>query len=332
MWVQLRWGLLALFVSLISPCLLCVQSQECVDQSSAVSHQSRKIKKKIKINIVGVEFRGENSLSDAARTKLAETIQRSEIEVSPEEPDTHWANVLRAQSINEPLHAQGYFMASTEVTPYLVKAEPDQYSYIVSFTIENGPQYRVGTLQIVEATAFTPTELMKQIHLSPGEVFDDDKIWQGIESMKRLYGAKGYIDMTAEYSASTHQIHPPLIDVSVQVVEGRQYRVGTVQILGLSARAENLLKSVLEPGQIFDSQSFTDFLKEERGLLPVDASDNDITMGRNLDDGTLQIALDFRRCPGHKIPFPPVNVSAPVWGKSQLMALPDRWFHVSDKR
>jgi hypothetical protein len=53
MWVQLRWGLLALFVSLISPCLLCAQSPECVDQSSAVSHQS----KKIKINIVGVEFR-----------------------------------------------------------------------------------------------------------------------------------------------------------------------------------------------------------------------------------------------------------------------------------
>jgi DNA polymerase sigma len=83
MCVQWRWGLLGLFVSLISPFLLCAQSPECVDQPSAVSHQSKKI------NIVGVEFRGENSLSDAARAKLAETIQRSEIEVSPEEPDTY---------------------------------------------------------------------------------------------------------------------------------------------------------------------------------------------------------------------------------------------------
>jgi hypothetical protein len=101
MWVQLSWGLLALFVSLISLCLLCAQSPECVDQSSAVSHQS----KKIEINIVGVEFRGESSLSDAARTKLAETIQRSKIEVSPEEPDTYWAKVLRAQQlINRCMH------------------------------------------------------------------------------------------------------------------------------------------------------------------------------------------------------------------------------------
>ena len=145
--------------------------------------------------------------------------------------------------------------------------------------------------------------------------------------MKRLYGAKGYIDMTAGLSMSSHQSQPLLLNLSVQVSEGRQYRVGTVQILGLSARAENLLKPILEPGQIFDSQSFTHFLKEEKGFLPVDASDNDITMGRNLEDGTLEIALDFRRCPGDKIPFPPVNVSVPLWDKSWFMA---RWFDVSD--
>jgi hypothetical protein len=190
-----------------------------------------------------------------------------------------------------------------------------------------GPNQACGNL---EATAFTPAELLKQIPLSPGEAFDDDKIWQGIASMKRLYGAKGYIDMTAGNTMSTHQNQPLLPDIYVQVVEGRQYRVGTVQILGLSATAENLLKSILEPGQIFDRQSFTDFLKEKRSLLPVDASDNDITVGRNHDDGILDIALDFRRCPGDKIPFPPVNVSVSVWDKYQFMPQSDRWFHVSD--
>ena len=325
MWLQLRWGLLALFVCLISPCLLCAQSPECVDQSSAVWRQS----KKIKINIVGVEFRGENSLSDAARTKLAETIQRSEIEVSPEEPDTYWANVLSAQTISKSLHAQGYFSASTEMTPYLVKAEPDERSYIVSFTIENGPQYRVRTVQVLNATVFEPVELRKQIPLESGEIHNPDKIWDGIKSIARLYISKGYIDTTAGVNFSVDHSER-LVDVFVDVREGKQYRVGTVQILGLSPRAENVLKSILEPGQIFDSQSLTDFLKEERGLLlPVDASDNDITVGRNLDDGTLEIVLDFRRCPGDKIPFPPVYVSAPIWGIFQLMALSDRWFQVS---
>lgn len=292
MWVQLRWGLLVLFVSLISPCLLCAQSPECVDQPSAVSHQS----KKIKINIVGVEFRGENSLSDAARTKLAETIQRSEIEVFPEEPDTHWANVLRAQTINKPLHAQGYFMASTEVTPYLVKAEPDQRSYIVSFAIENGPQYRVRTLKVLNATVFEPIELREQIPLEPGEIHNPDKIWDGIKSIERLYISKGYIGTTAGVTTSVDHSER-LVDVFVEVREGKQYRVGTVKILGLTSKTMNLLRSIPKPGQIFDSRSVEDFLEENKDVLPVDASENDVrTLPSNSEDGTVEILFDFRRC------------------------------------
>jgi outer membrane protein assembly factor BamA len=323
--MYLRPIFLAIFVILISSDSLRSQSPECVDRPPSKFHKSQRIK----INIVSVEFRGENSLSDTERSQIVESIQRSNVSVSATEPDTYWANGL-GRVANRSLHAQGHVADRTKVTPYLVSAEPSQRSYAVSIEIETGPQLRVGTLQVVEATAFTPAELLKQVPLSPGEAFDGDKISRGIESMQRLYGAKGYIDMTAGYSMGPHQTQSLLTDVSVQVVEGTQYRVGTVQILGLGARTENLVKSILQPGQIFDSQSFTDFLNENRNLLPVDASDNDITMRRNLDDGTLEIALDFRRCPGEKIPFPPVNVSVPIWDKSQFMALSDRWFRVSD--
>jgi outer membrane protein assembly factor BamA len=294
-----------------------------VDRSAPAFHKSQQIK----INIVGVEFRGENSLSDAERSQLVAVLQRSNVSVSPGEPDTYWANGL-GMVANKALHAQGHVGDYTKVTPYLLSAEPDQRSYAVSIEIETGPQYRVGKLQVVEMAAFTQTELMKQIPLKPGDLFDEDKIAQSITSMKLLYAAKGYIDMSAGYSASTHEIQR-LIDVSVQVDEGLQYRVGTVEILGLSSKVENLLKSILVPEQIFDSHSFTDFLKENRSLLPVDASDDDITVERNLDDGTLHIVLDFRRCSGDKVPFPPLNRSAAFWGNSAFWGK-DRWFHVPD--
>jgi outer membrane protein assembly factor BamA len=145
---------------------------------------------------------------------------------------------------------QGLAVASTEVTPYLVKAESEQRSYIVIFTIEDGPQYRIGEMQVRDATVFAPTELREQIPLKPGEVFDEDKIWQGIESITRLYGAKGYIDMTAGLTAGIDE-SKGLINASVEVREGTQYRVGTVKILGLGRNTESLLKSLWEPGQVF---------------------------------------------------------------------------------
>ena len=58
----------------------------------------------------------------------------------------------------------------------------------------------------------------------------------------------------------------------------------------------NVLRSILQPGQIFDSRSVADFLEENKDILPVDASENDVrTLRSKLEDGTVEILVDFRR-------------------------------------
>jgi outer membrane protein assembly factor BamA len=135
--------------------------------------------------------------------------------------------------------------------------------------------------------------------------------------------------MTAGYCASPDG-SKGLIDVSVQVDEGPQYRVGTVEILGMNSNAEKLLTSILEPRQIFNSQAFTDFLRANRGLFPLDASDSDIVVGRNPEKGTVDIVLDFRRCSGDKVPFPPAPRPAPPADEFLLRGDSDHWFDSSD--
>ena len=174
----LRSSFLLLVVTLTSCDLLCSQSSQCLDNTPAASHKSRKVK----IDIVGVEFTGENFLSDRERAQLVDKIQQMSITVSPEEQDTNWeqdtdwADWLRAETVNKALHVQGYIDTSTKVTPYLVRAESDQRSYVVSFDVGTGPQYRLRQLKVVEATAFSPIELRELIPSNPGDVFDEDKI------------------------------------------------------------------------------------------------------------------------------------------------------------
>jgi outer membrane protein assembly factor BamA len=272
-----------------------------VDHSSATSHNS----KKIKINIVGVEFRGGNPFSDEMRTKLVTAIQRAEIEVSPQESDTDWANALRAQTVVRALRAQGYMGASSEVTPYLVKAESEQLDYVVSFKIEAGPQYRIGVMQVQDATVFAQRDLRAQILLNTGEIYNGDVVLQGIELMKQLYRTKGYIEMTAGITQSIDR-SKLLINTYVEVQEGAQYRVGSLEILGLGSQAKNFLRSIPKPGEIFDSRSLTDFLRENKYLLPVNTSEKDIAVLRNSEDGTVEIILDFRRCITHNEQVPVV--------------------------
>jgi outer membrane protein assembly factor BamA len=101
--------------------------------------------------------------------------------------------------------------------------------------------------------------------------------------------------MTAGLTISVDQ-NEQRVDVSVELQEGKQYRVGSVQISGLGSKTENLLRSLLEPGRVFDGGSIKNLLKENREMLPVDASEKDVSIEGNPEDATVAIVLDFRRC------------------------------------
>ncbi len=320
---HLRPTLFALLVTLSFAHFIYPQSPQCVDAPVVPPEYQQ-----IKVNIVDVEFRGELSLSDEERSQLVTVIKRLNMSVRPNGPDIYWANGV-GRITDKWLHAQGHLGTRTAVTPHLVKAESTQRAYVVSCEIVTGPQYRLGVLQVIEATVFSEVELLNQIPLSQGALFDEDKIEQGVKSMKLLYGSEGYIDMTGGINQLRNESKGP-VDVSVQVNEGPQYRVGTVEILGVSSNAEKLLTSILESGQIFDSRAFTDFLRANRSLFPPDASDSDIAVVRDPEKGTVDIVLDFRRCSGDRVPFPPAHRPATLADELLFRGVADHWFDSSD--
>jgi len=63
-------------------------------------------------------------------------------------------------------------------------------------------------------------------------------------------------------------------------------------------KTRRVLKSLLEPGSVLDSTLLNRFLKENRHVLPSDASpEKHISMRRDVRSRTVDIVLDFRRCP-----------------------------------
>jgi outer membrane protein assembly factor BamA len=288
-----RFGIPALFVTLSIPHPLWAQSQECIDTHSSTPAAAQEIK----INIVGVEFRGEDPLSDGIRAKLVNDIQSTSFSVEPGASDSDWVLELDEVGITGFLRDQGYFKAKTETTPYMISAEPRRRSYVVAVRIESGPEYRLGEIQFANVTAFAPAELRKQARLAEGEIFDVSKIRDAIESIDRLYSARGYIDTTVEPQTKIND-QTQQIDLVMKLNESEQYRVGAVEIHGLETKAENLLKPLLEHGRVFDGTSVPRFLEENRHLLPTDASpERNIRVRRDVRNSTVDIVLDFRRCP-----------------------------------
>jgi outer membrane protein assembly factor BamA len=133
--------------------------------------------------------------------------------------------------------------------------------------------------------------------LHRGELFDVAKIRQGLESIGRLYGSKGYIDATPEPD-TTVDGENGIIDLLVKVDEGEQYHVRMLETHGLDPKTERLLKSRLEPGQVFDTVAFRKFFDGHKAALPRDMLLNDaIHVRRDVGDASVDLTVDFRPCP-----------------------------------
>ena len=139
--------------------------------------------------------------------------------------------------------------------------------------------------------------MRKQFALRDGDV-DLQKIRQGLEALRRLYGTWGYINFVASPEIQADNTHQR-ISVLIEVEEGKQFRVGSVEVLGLDQETvDSVLKAKLRPGDVFNPKLVEEFSKKNKPLLPPDASPrDDMQLKQDGRNGTVAIEFDFRSCP-----------------------------------
>ena len=87
------------------------------------------------------------------------------------------------------------------------------------------------------------------------------------------------------------------IDLIMKIEEGKQYRVGQVDFLGLDESSQNQLKSQLRPGEAFNKALVDELLARNKSLLPADASWQDVHLTRNTKEGVVDVRFEFYSCP-----------------------------------
>jgi len=294
--VFLRLGIVILLGTLCSSRLLLAQSQACADSASPPPVPIRETK----ISIVGVEFQGENPLSDAQREQLIKYIRQQDLWTNPEETDSSWVNQALNLLRNVVLKQLGYFRANVEGTPYLVLAQADKRDYVLRIAIESGPKYRLGTTRFASASdvplIFTESLLRKQIQLQEGEPLNVSKISEGLEAIGKMYGSRGYIDATSELIETIDQ-KTSRIDLLIKLDQQQSYRIAKTRLRGLEVSAQNEPKLPQEIGDIFNPALWGNFFKDNKRRFSLDASpERNMRTVRNTKDATLEVILDFRPC------------------------------------
>lgn len=116
----------------------------------------------------------------------------------------------------------GYF--NVKVTEKVVSVPGDEaHRYDVFVRVDNeGRRYRLGDLTFHNAIAFSKTRLRSLFPIQRGEVFEWDKIDQGIDELVGLYDGEGYL---ASYAVPNTELNDNtgIVNLQINVVEGERF-------------------------------------------------------------------------------------------------------------
>jgi outer membrane protein insertion porin family len=129
----------------------------------------------------------------------------------------------------------------------------------VTMHIEEGEQYRLGKLSFTDVKFFrAPEPLFEQVFgMREGEIFNVSKLRDGIDSLKKLYGEFGYIDLVSEPSFEFRDSEaPPKIDLNLAVDEGKQFFVRRINFAGNTTTRDKVIRRelVLDEGDMFNTR------------------------------------------------------------------------------
>jgi outer membrane protein assembly factor BamA len=257
------------------------------------------VPERVRVHVVRVDFDPNDGIPTDAQDRISAELQSIEIESEADTPYLkNLANEIAEVGVKGALRDRGYFTARTTAKITELWRDGVEVGVVASVRATPGPQYRTGDIQIKSADpdrplTLSPEALRAQIPLQKGDVFSTERVRAGMEKLGRVYGREGYIDMTPEPNTEVDEARR-IIDLVVKIDEQVQYRVGSIDFLGVNAATrEKLLESLPKTGEALDRDGLEEFLRANQ------ASEADVSIRRNNKAGTVAIVFDLVTCPAN---------------------------------
>jgi outer membrane protein insertion porin family len=195
---------------------------------------------------------------------------------------------------------RGYFKVQVRGDAKMLTGSPTSRRIAVTALVDEGRQYRLHKITFKNNRAISNTRALRNLFpMKDGDVFSRIEIAKGLENLSKAYGQLGYVNFTSIPNTGIDD-ELGLIDLDIDVDEGKQFYVSSVNVLGPDEvashnAAEDLL---LKPGDVYNQRLANLFVENHASLMPAGASpDSRIHLKLDEKSGTLAVTFDFRHCP-----------------------------------
>jgi outer membrane protein insertion porin family len=139
--------------------------------------------------------------------------------------------------------------ADVRIVSAVGEYDPARKGFIVTFTIDEGAQYRVGTIEVVSnVRAIDPALLRSQLKLSEGSVYNADLVEKSVEAMTIQAARHGYAFATVR-PRGDRNFEAKTINLGFVVEEGARAYIERINIRGNTRTRDYVIRREFDVGE-----------------------------------------------------------------------------------
>ncbi len=181
----------------------------------------------------------------------------------------------------------GYVQA--DVVKQSVQLSEDKKWFYITISINEGPQYRVNSLDAVGDILKTKEDVLDNVKLKKGDVFDISKLRAGIDAINFMYGDEGFANVEVERKTDINQ-DDNTIDVTLVITKNNPVYIERIDITGNVKTRDKVIRREIEvvEGELYSSSG----VKRSRNSLKRLGYFEDVAINRNPGTSRDKMKLD----------------------------------------
>jgi outer membrane protein insertion porin family len=220
-----------------------------------------RVRENAKVEVRRVNFVGNHAVSDADLRDVIVTREGSLISFLTS-AGTYREDVFQRDLLLIQAHYWDHGYVQVKVANPLVELSPDKQSMYITISIEEGPQYTLGKVDISGDLLESKEFYLSRVSVKTGEIFNRSKLSDDLQKLTDYYKDKGFAYVNASPATPINE-KTRTVDVIFEIQKGDLVRFDRINIRGNTKTRDKVIRRELRiiEGEPYN-QSLLDYSKK----------------------------------------------------------------------
>ncbi|HVZ74212.1 MAG TPA: outer membrane protein assembly factor BamA [Polyangia bacterium] len=248
-----------------------------------------------KVEVRRVNFVGNHAVTDADLRDVISTREGSLLSILTS-AGTYREDVFQRDLLLIQAHYWDRGYVQVKVGNPLVELSPDKQSMYITISIEEGPQYTLGSVDVTGDLLESKAFFLSRVSVKPGEIFNRSKLSDDLQRLTDYYKDKGYAYVNASPATPVNE-KTRTVDVVFEIQKGELVTFERINIRGNAKTRDKVIRRELRiiEGEPYN-QSLLDYSKRRVNALGY-FEKVDISTKRGSSDDKMDVNVEVTERP-----------------------------------